>query len=60
MLAHSSERVISDSEGEASKVETQKRKHIVHACFRKNQKRSVLRAEKFGDLTIAEHNPQRM
>ena len=34
--AHSSEREISDSEGEASKVETQKtRKHSVHAYFRK-------------------------
>ena len=55
VLAHSSERVISDSEGEASKVETQKRNHSVHAYFRKNQKRSILRTEKYGDLTTAEH-----
>ena len=55
VLAHSSERANSDSEGEASKVETQKRKHRVHAFFRKNQKRSFLRSEKYGDLTTAEH-----
>ena len=36
--AHSSERVNSDSEGDASKVETQKWKHSVHAYFRKNSK----------------------
>ena len=36
VLAHSSERVNSDSEGEASKVKTQKRKHSVPAYFRKN------------------------
>ena len=55
MLAHSSERVNSDSEGDASKVETQKRKHSVHAYFSKNQKRSILRSEKYGDLTTTEH-----
>ena len=55
MLAHSSERENSDSEGDASKVETQKRKHSVHAHFRKNQKRSILRTEKYGDLITAEH-----
>ena len=55
MLAHSSESVSSDSEGDASKVETQKRKHRVHAYFRKNQKISILRTEKYGDLTTAEH-----
>ena len=55
VLAHSSERAKSDSEGEASKVETQKRKHSVHAYFRKNQKRSILRSDKYGDLTTAEH-----
>ena len=49
----------SDSEGDASKVETQKGKHSVHAYFRKNQKRSIVRAEKYGDLTTAEHDPQR-
>ena len=55
MVAHSSERAISDSEGDASQVETQKRKHSVHADFRKNRKRSILRAEKYGDLITAEH-----
>ena len=33
----------------------QTRKHSIHAYFRKNQKRSILRAEKYGDLTTAEH-----
>ena len=32
-----------------------KRKHSVHAHFRKNQKRSILRTEKYGDLTTTEH-----
>ena len=32
-----------------------KRKHSVHAYFCKNQKRSFLRTEKYGDLTTAEH-----
>ena len=36
VLAQSSARENSDSEGDASKVETQKRKHSIHACFRKN------------------------
>ena len=45
VLAHSSERANSDSEGDASKVEIHKRKHYVHACFRKNQKKSIMRAE---------------
>ena len=55
VLAHSSARVNSDSEGDASKVETQKRKHSVHAHFHKNQKISILRSEKYSDLTTAEH-----
>ena len=55
MLTHSPARENSDSEGDASKVETQKRRHCVHAYFRKNQKRSNLRAEKYGDLITAEH-----
>ena len=38
VLAHSSERANSDSEGDASKVETPKRKHSVHAYFRKKLK----------------------
>ena len=53
--ALSSERANSDSEGEASKVETQNRKHNVHACIRKNRKRSILWSEKYGDLTTTEH-----
>ena len=32
-----------------------KRKHSVHADFRKNQKRSILRSEGFGGLTTAEN-----
>ena len=55
MCSHTPEREISDSEGDASKVETQKRKHSIHAYFRKNQKRSILRTEKYGDLITAEH-----
>ena len=50
VLAHFSERENSDSEGDASKVETQKRKHSIHTHFFKNQKRFILRAEKYGDL----------
>ena len=46
VLAHSSERENSDSEGDASKVETPKRKNSVHAYFRKNQQRSIRRTEK--------------
>ena len=36
VLAHSSERVISDSEGDASKVGTQKRKHSINTHFTKD------------------------
>ena len=51
VLAHSSEREKSDSEGDASKVETQKNGSTsIHTHFRKNQKRSILRAEKYGDF----------
>ena len=57
---HSSGRETSDSEGDASKVEITKRKHSVHAYFRRNQKRSILRAEKYGDLdNNRAQNPQR-
>ena len=42
VVADSSERENSDSEGDASKVETQKQKHSVHAYLCKNQKSSVL------------------
>ena len=55
VVAHSSETENSGSEGDASKVETQKRKHSVHAYFRKNQRRSILQTEKYGDLIKAEH-----
>ena len=58
MLAHSSERAISDSEGDASKVEIQKWQHSVHAYFHKNQKGSILRTDKYGDNSRAQ-NPQR-
>ena len=52
--AHRSEREISESEGDASKVETlKKRKHRQCSCVlpQKNQKRSILRTAKYGDLT---------
>ena len=41
MSAHSSEREISDSEGDASKVETQKRKHSVYTHFSKDRNRDI-------------------
>ena len=47
------ERENSDSRGDASKVVIQKRRH------RKYRKRSIPRTEKFGDLTTAEHKPQK-
>ena len=63
VLAHSSEKENSDSEGDvffSKKMETQKRKHGVHAHFRKNHKRSIRRTEKFGELITVKHkNPQR-
>ena len=46
VLAHSSERANSDSEGDVSKVETQKRKHSVHAYFRKKTKRDLFCEQK--------------
>ena len=55
VLAHSSETENSNSEGDASQVKTQKKKHSVHSYFRKNQKRSFLQTEKYGDLIKAEH-----
>ena len=54
--AHSSERENSDSEGDASKVVTQKQKHDIYTHFPKNRKRSIPRAENFGDLITAQHN----
>ena len=78
MPAHLSEREISDSQGDASKVETQKRKHNIYTHFpkdrncdirlrtkitrvpcRRRNEGPILRAEKYGDLTIAEHDLQR-
>ena len=69
--ALSSEREISDSEGDASTVETQKRKHSIDTHFPQDRhcdicsttkimrvpcdKGSIPRAEKFGDLTTADH-----
>ena len=55
VLAHSSEREISDSEGDASKVGIQKRKKRTHTHFRKYWKGSFPRTEEFGDLITAEH-----
>ena len=55
VLAHSSERENSDSEGDATKVETQKRMHRIHTHFPKNRKRPIPRAEKFDELITAEH-----
>ena len=36
-------------------MDTQKRMRSVHAYYRKNQKRSILGTEKYGDLIAAEH-----
>ena len=58
VLAHSSERVNSDSEGDASKVETQKWKRSIHTTFRKYRKRSFPRTEEIGDLTTAERKSE--
>ena len=55
MCPHIALKEISDSEDDASKVETEKRKHSIHTHFSKNQKRSILPSEKCGDLTTAEH-----
>ena len=54
-FALSSGRVNSDSEGDASKVETQEWKHSVNTHFRKYRKCSIPWTEKHGDLTTAEH-----
>ena len=63
--AHSPERAISDSEGDASKVETQKRKHSIHThfpkgrhcdiCLRTKITRMPSRAENLGDLITTDH-----
>ena len=50
VLAHSSEREISNSEGDASKVGSQKWKHSIHTNFRKYRKRSIPQTEEIGDL----------
>ena len=48
MPAHSSEREISDSEGDASKVVTQKRKHCIETHFTKDRNRDIcLRIKNF-------------
>ena len=54
VLAHSSERENSDSEGDASRVEKPKRKHSIHTHFPKDRKGSIPRAEEIGDLITAE------
>ena len=58
VLAHSSERVNSDSEGETSTVEMQKRKHSILTHFRKYRKRSVLPTEEIGDLKTVERKSE--
>ena len=55
VLAHSSERANSDSEGDASKVETQKRKHSVHAYL--DESRQVDELLNFGDPTSRPRPP---
>ena len=50
--AHSSEREISEAEGDASKVVTQKWKHSIHTHFRK------YRTEEIGDLTTVERKSE--
>ena len=54
VLAHSSEREISDSEGDASKLVIQKWKHSIHTNFRKYRKRSIPWTEEIGDLKTVE------
>ena len=44
--AHPSEREISDSEGDASKVETQKRKHSVYTHFPKDRNCDICKRTK--------------
>ena len=56
--AHSSEREISEAEGDASKVVTQKWKHSIHTHFRKYRKRSIPRTEETGDLTTVERKSE--
>ena len=53
VLAHTPERVNSDSEGDASKVETLKRKRS-----RKYRKRSIPRTEEIGDMKTVEHKSE--
>ena len=55
VLARSSARENSDSEGDTSKVETQKPKHSVHTHFRENHKEIYSAIRKYGDLITAEH-----
>ena len=54
VLAHSSERVNSGSEGVASKVERQKWKHSILTNFHKDRMGSIPRTEEIGDLKTAE------
>ena len=46
VLAHSSERENSDSEGDATKVERQKRKHNIHTDFTKKNERDLFHEQK--------------
>ena len=58
MLADSSERVTSDSEGDDSKVGIQKWMHSIHTNFRKYRKRSTPRTGEIGDMKTVEHKSE--
>ena len=49
---------ISDSEGDASKVVTQKWKHSIHTNFHKDRKRCLPRSEEIGDLKTVERKSE--
>ena len=58
MLARSSERANSDSEGDVSKVEIPKWKHFIHTNVRKYRERSIPRTEEIGDMKTVEHKSE--
>ena len=58
VLAHSCERENSDSEGDASKVETHKWNQSIQTNFSKDRKRSILRTEEIGDLITVERKSE--
>ena len=57
MLAHSSERVNSDSEGVKSGDKNGGKVFMLISA--KNHKRPILRTEQIGEVKTAEHDPQR-